>query len=45
MKGDNIVAIIRSPAVTVLVAALGLLVIMRQVPLMITSIKAAKKAE
>lgn len=45
MKGDNIAAIIKSPAFTIFVGTICVLVIMKQVPVMVKSIKEIKKGD
>lgn len=43
MKGDNIAAIVRSPAFTIFVGTVCILIIMHQVPVVIEKIKETKK--
>ncbi len=43
MKGDNITAIIKSPAFTIFVGTVCVLIIMDRLPVMINTMKAMKK--
>jgi len=45
MKGDNIAAIIKSPAFTILVGTICVLVIMDRLPVIINTIKAMKQED
>jgi hypothetical protein len=45
MSGNNFVEIIKSPAVTVIVITLCVIVVMNRVPVVITSINAIKKVD
>ena len=45
MTGDNVVSIIKSPAFTVLMVTVCLILVMNHVPVVVGKIKAIKKAD
>ena len=44
MSGDNIASIVKSPAFTILIATICVIVIMDRLPVVITTIKEIKKS-
>ncbi len=45
MSGDNITAIVKSPAFTMMVATVCVIVIINQMPVLITTIREMKKKD
>jgi len=45
MNGNNVVEIIKSPAVTVIVITLCALLVLKRIPVVISTIKAIKKVD
>lgn len=45
MSGDNIAAIIKSPAFTIMIATVCLIAVMNQLPVLMTTIKTIKETD